>query len=58
MGIGVKLDKQLKYADRNNIPYVIIAGPEETKKNTVKIKDMRSQVQEEVARDRVVEFLK
>ncbi len=58
LGIGVKLDKQLKYADRNQIPYAVIIGPEEVKKGVVKVKDLRSQSQEEVSKDKVVEFLK
>ncbi len=35
-----KLDKQLKYADRKRIPYVIIVGPEEIKRKVVKVKNM------------------
>ncbi len=58
LGIDVKLDKQLKYADRNNIPYVVIIGPEEVKKSMVKVKNLRTKSQEEVARDKVVDFLK
>jgi len=42
-----KLDKQFKYADRRNIPYVLIIGPEEIKKNIVKIKDMKTGKQKE-----------
>ena len=33
-----KLDKQLKYADRKGIPYVVIAGPDEVSKKIVKLK--------------------
>ncbi len=36
------LDKQLKYANKKNIPYVIIIGPEEVKNNVVKLKDMKT----------------
>ncbi len=36
----VKLDKQLKYANRKKIPYVIIIGPKETEKKLIKLKDM------------------
>lgn len=57
LGIDVRLDKQLKYADRNSIPYVLIVGPEEIKKGTVVIKDLRTRTQEEVSRDKVVSFL-
>lgn len=37
-----KLDKQLKYADKRGIPYVVIIGPEEVAKDSVKLKDMAS----------------
>lgn len=43
-----KLDKQLKFADRNSIPYAIIAGPEEQAKNTVKLKNLTTKDQQEV----------
>ena len=45
---SAKLDKQLKYADRKGIPYVVIVGPEEVKKGVVKLKDMKNQSQEEL----------
>jgi histidyl-tRNA synthetase len=34
------LSKQLEYADSLDIPYVIIIGPEELKKNKVKLRDI------------------
>lgn len=37
-----KLDKQLKYANKKNIPYVIIIGPEEAEKNLMKLKNMKT----------------
>jgi len=37
-----KLDKQLKYADKKGIPYVVIIGPDEIKKNVVKLKNMKT----------------
>jgi len=43
-----KLEKQIKYADKNKIPYIIILGPEEIKKNVVKIKNMTTGEQKEV----------
>lgn len=54
---GSKLDKQLKYADRKGIPYVIIQGPEEVTKGVVKLKDMKAQIQEELTIDQVIEKL-
>lgn len=43
-----KLDKQLKYANKNSIPYVAIVGPEEAEKNIIKLKNMQSGEQKEV----------
>lgn len=53
----VKLDKQLKYADRKGIPYVIIQGPEEVAKNTVKLRDMKAKTQEELTLEAVIQKL-
>lgn len=44
----VKLDKQLKYADKKGIPYVVILGPEEAENGTATVKDMRKQSQQTV----------
>ena len=37
-----KLKKQLSYADSKKIPYIIIAGEDEIKKNSVTIKIMKT----------------
>lgn len=42
---AVKLDKQLKYADKKGIPYVVIIGPEEVKKGGFMVKDMKNKTQ-------------
>lgn len=39
---NTKLEKQLAYANRKNIPFVAIIGPEEAGKGLVKLKDMYS----------------
>lgn len=52
-----KLDKQLKYADKKGIPFVLIQGPEEAGRGVVKLKDMKSQIQEELTLDAVVKKL-
>lgn len=44
-----KLEKQLKYANKTNIPFVIIAGSEEQNKQTVMLKNMQTKDQKEVA---------
>jgi histidyl-tRNA synthetase len=41
----LKLDKQLKYADRKGIPYVVIIGSEEAAKNYVTLKNMKTREQ-------------
>jgi histidyl-tRNA synthetase len=54
---NIKLDKQLKYANKKNIPYVIIIGPEEVKKNVVKLKDMKTGEQVELSIEEVIKKL-
>ncbi len=48
-----KLDKQLKYANQNNIPFVLIVGPEEKEKGIVKIKNMKTTEQMEIKLDQI-----
>jgi len=43
-----KIEKQLKYAHRQKIPYVIIIGPEEAEKNSFKLKNMATREQKDV----------
>lgn len=43
-----KLDKQLKYADKKGIPFVIILGPEETKKKEAIVKNMKTGEQKNI----------
>jgi histidyl-tRNA synthetase len=54
----VKLDRQLKYADRKGIPYVIIIGPEEAENDQVKVKNMKTGDQKTVANKDIVSFFK
>lgn len=53
-----KLDKQLKYADRKRIPYVVILGPEEVKNKTVTLKNMKTGKQEIIPQKKILEELK
>lgn len=57
-GSETKLEKQLKYADKRNIPYVLIVGEEEVKNNTVVIKDMKNNTQQSISQDKLVSFFK
>lgn len=43
-----KLAKQFKYANKKMIPFVIVIGPDETKNNTVTLKNMTSGKQETI----------
>lgn len=52
-----KLDKQLKYADRKGIPYVVIQGPDEATRNVVKLKTMETKEQEELTVAAVIDKL-
>jgi histidyl-tRNA synthetase len=48
------LEKQLKYANQKNIPYVIVIGPEEVAKNIVMLKDMKTRDQQPVSIDEAI----
>ena len=37
---SIKIKKQLNYANKKNIPFVVLAGPEEIEKNTIILKNM------------------
>ena len=54
---SIKIDKQLKYANKKGIPYVIIIGPEEAEKNTIKIKDMKTGEQKELNQQELLKFI-
>ncbi|HSU28249.1 MAG TPA: histidine--tRNA ligase [Chitinophagaceae bacterium] len=47
----VKFDKQFKYAEKKNIPYVIIIGSKELEEKNCTIKDLRTGKQESVSFD-------
>ena len=53
-----KLDKQLKYADQKNIPFVIILGPEEMEKDVVVLKNFKDNTQETLPISEVISKLK
>ena len=53
-----KLDKQLKYANKKNIPYVAIIGPDEAKNNRITLKNMTTQKQSTIPQDELAQYLK
>lgn len=48
---NVKLDKQIKYADKRGIPYVLLLGPDEVARNVVTIKDLKTGQQDQLSMD-------
>ncbi|OGG27004.1 histidine--tRNA ligase [Candidatus Gottesmanbacteria bacterium RIFCSPLOWO2_01_FULL_39_12b] len=53
-----KLDKQLKYANKKNIPYVVIIGPDEVKNNKITIKNMKVKEQSTIPQNELAQYLK
>ena len=47
---AAKLQKQLKYADRIGVRYVLIAGPDERAAGQVTLKDLQERTQETLER--------
>ena len=52
-----KLEKQLKFADKNRIPYAIIQGPDEANRGVVQLKNLATKTQEELTVEQVIEKL-
>ena len=55
---AVRLDRQLKYADGKNIPFVAILGPDEAASDSVTLKDLRIKSQRVIAQSEAVQFVK
>lgn len=53
----IRLDKQLKYANKKGIPYVIILGPEEVINKQIVLKDMKTGEQQKLNREELLKFL-
>jgi histidyl-tRNA synthetase len=53
-----RLPRQFKYADRQNIPFTLILGPEEIEAGTVAIKNMHTGEQVNISRDHLIDHLK
>lgn len=51
------LDKQLKYANKLNIPYVVVIGSDEAAINKVKLKDMRTGEQQALSLSELIKKL-
>lgn len=53
----VKIGKQLGYADKQNIPNVVLAGPDELEKGMIKIRNMQTGIESEVKPGDLSSFL-
>lgn len=48
---NAKMDKQLKYADKKQIPYVVIIGPEEAENGEVALKNLKTREQNRIPKE-------
>lgn len=55
---SAKLSKQFKYANTQNIPYVVIVGETEQANGTIQLKNMKTQQQQELSLEALVAQLK
>jgi histidyl-tRNA synthetase len=55
---AVKINKQFTYAEKKNIPFVIIIGSKEMEENSCAVKNLASGVQEVVSIDKLAQYLK
>ena len=55
---SISLKKQLNYANKNGIPFVLFYGDEEKEKNSYKLKDMKTGNQETLSREKLVKTLR
>nr|MDA3879399.1 His/Gly/Thr/Pro-type tRNA ligase C-terminal domain-containing protein [Prolixibacteraceae bacterium] len=54
---GAKMKKQMNYANRKNIPYVVLAGESEMEAGKVTLKNMETGKQELVTVDLLIESI-
>lgn len=55
---NAKLDKQLKYADKKSIPYVVIIGPEEINEGKVVLKNLKNKEQIKTSLENLISLIK
>jgi histidyl-tRNA synthetase len=53
-----KVSGQVKTADKESIPYVLVVGEEEVKNGKFKVKNLKDSSETEVEREKIAEFLK
>jgi len=55
---AVKMKKQMKYADDLNIPFTVLAGEDEIRRSVLKVKQMKTGVQEEIPEAELGKYIK
>ncbi len=55
---NTKLDKQLKYADKKGVSFVVIIGPEEIESNSVTLKNLKTKEQTTTSSENLVSLVK
>ncbi len=55
---SAKLGKKFNYADKLNIPYVIVVGEEEFKTNRYSLRDMKTGIQKSLSIEEIIDSLK
>ncbi|OGI59995.1 histidine--tRNA ligase [Candidatus Nomurabacteria bacterium RIFCSPHIGHO2_01_FULL_38_19] len=53
-----KISKQMKYADKKQIPFVVICGPEKVSRNEVTIKMMKTGRQKTIPQNQITNYFK
>ena len=54
---SVKMKKQFNYADKKEIPYVLVIGSEEIKRGEYSLKNMKDGSQEMLSIERIIESI-
>ena len=52
----LKFDKQFKYAEKKNIPYVVIIGSKELEEKTCTIKNLLQGVQQTIPQQEIINY--
>jgi histidyl-tRNA synthetase len=54
---AIKFDKQLKYAHKKQIPFVVMIGEDELKENLLSVKDFRLGTQQKISLEELPAFI-
>lgn len=54
---GRKIGDQIKYADKNKIPFVVIIGDNEVKTGKIKVKELSTGIETETTADKISEII-